>query len=126
MSESSPTLGDLEIAVLEHIWQAGTTSAKEAHACIGAARGISVNTLQSTLERLFRKGLLARVKEGHAFRYAARVSREKLVAGLINDVLGRFGVDTVTSVAAFAELATGLDETALAALEAELRKRREK
>lgn len=122
----APTLGELEIAVLEHVWRAVDVSAKEAHAAIGAARGISVNTVQSTLERLFRKNLLTRTKSSHAFRYAARVPREQLVAGLIHDVLGRFGGDTASSLAAFVEAAERLDDEALRALEAELKSRRKR
>lgn len=121
-----PALGALEIAVLEHLWQVPEASAKEVHAALGAARGISVNTVQSTLERLYRKKLLKRAKAGHAFRYSAQVPREQLVADLINDVLGRFGGDTASSLAAFVEAADRLDEEALNALEAELKKRRER
>lgn len=116
-----PRLGDLEVAVLEHIWQKAETSAKEAHAALGAERGISANTVQSTLERLYRKGLLSRAKAGHAFLYRARVAREQVVAGLINEVLGRFGADTASAVAAFAEAADGFDDESLQALEAELK-----
>lgn len=123
---SVPTLGDLEIAVLEHVWQAVDVSAKEAHAAIGAARGISINTVQSTLERLYRKALLTRTKSSHAFRYAPRLSREQVVAGLINDVLGRFGGNTASSLAAFVEAAERLDDEALRALEVELKNRRKR
>lgn len=119
-----PALGNLEIAVLEHVWQVSDVSAKEAYAAIGAARGISVNTVQSTLERLFRKKLLKRTKAGHAFRYSTQVLKEHLIAGLINEVLGRFDNDPASSVAAFVEAAERLDEEALQVLEVELKKRR--
>lgn len=121
-----PQLGDLEVAVLEHIWSAGEAAAKEAHAALGIARGISLNTVQSALERLFRKGLLKRVKAGHSFRYSAAVTREGLVAGLINEVLGRFGAASSAALAAFVETADDLDDEALRALENELRKRRQR
>lgn len=119
-----PMLGTLEIAVLEHLWRAPEASAKEVHVAIGEARGISVNTVQSTLERLYRKNLLKRTKAGHAFWYSPKVAREQLVAALINDVLGRFGGDTASSLAAFVEAADCLDEQALQALETELKRRR--
>ena len=121
-----PALGELEIAVLEHAWSAGETSAKDAHAAIGEQRGISLNTVQSTLERLFRKELLTRTKAGHAFRYSARIPREQLLARLIQDVIGRFGADTSASPAAFVEAAEDFDEDALSALEADLKQRRER
>lgn len=119
-----PTLGALEVAVLEHVWAAGDAAAKDAHAALGIARGISLNTVQSALERLFRKGLLTRVKAGHSFRYTAAITRDELVAGLINEVLGRFGADSTSALAAFVETADDLDDEALRSLENELRKRR--
>lgn len=123
-SPSLPPLGELEIAVLEYVWRAPDVSAKQVHADLGGERGISANTVQSTLERLFRKEILIREKHGHAFQYRARISRENLLAGLINDVLGRFGSDRSSSLAAFVEAAEHLDEDALNALEQEIKARR--
>ena len=56
----APALGDLELAVLEVLWQTDRADAKAVHSALGSARGIGLNTVQSTLERLFRKQLLAR------------------------------------------------------------------
>lgn len=119
-----PQLGDLEVAVLEYVWTSGDASAKEAHAALGTKRGISLNTVQSAMERLFRKGLLSRVKASHSFRYSAKIGREALVAALIGEVLGRFGADSSAALAAFVETADDVDEEALRTLEAKLRKRR--
>lgn len=119
------SLGELELAVLEHVWSAGDVTAKEAHAALGVSRGISVNTVQSTLERLARKALLQRSKRGHAYRYSARVSREELIADLVGGVVGRLQGDTADSLMAFLDSAEDLDDEALARLEAELRRRRE-
>lgn len=119
-----PPLGDLEVAVLEVVWASPGCSAKEAHTQIGTARGISPNTVQSTLERLYRKQLLTRRKQGHAFRYSASVGREQLIASCIRETLGRFGGDAAASLAAFVDAADDIDETTLARLEEELRQRR--
>jgi len=119
------SLGDLEIAVLEFVWREPGVSVKQAHAELGMERGVSLNTIQSTLDRLFRKQLLDREKISHAFHYSARLPREKLLAGLINDVLKRFDNDRASSLAAFVEAAEQLDEDALLALENELKARRE-
>jgi predicted transcriptional regulator len=120
-----PSLGELELAVLEHVWQAGEVTAKDAHAELGVSRGISLNTVQSTLERLARKALLDRSKRGHAYRYTARISREELIADLVGDVVGRLQGDAATSIMAFLDTVDDLDEEALGRLEAELRRRRE-
>lgn len=50
------------------------------------------NTILTTMDRLFRKGLLGRVLEGKAFRYSARYSPEELermaALGGIRQLLG--------------------------------------
>lgn len=121
-----PKLGDLEVAVLELIWARGNASAKEAHGAVGLSRGISLNTVQSAMERLYRKGLLSRQKYGHAYRYSASVPRERLLAALINDVLGRFNNDSASSVAAILDAAEQYDAETLALIEAEIKGRRER
>ncbi|PLW82515.1 hypothetical protein CWI75_12250 [Kineobactrum sediminis] len=118
------SLGDLEIAVLEFVWRTPEASVKQVHAELGVERGLALNTIQSTLDRLFRKQLLNREKISYAFHYSARVPREKLLAGLINEVLQRFENDKVSSLAAFVEVAEQLDGDALQALENELKSRR--
>lgn len=122
--ENLPALGDLEVAVLEVVWETTECSAKEAHARIGKLRGISLNTVQSTLERLYRKQLLSRRKQAHAFRYSAVVDRDALIASFIREAMGRFGGDAVSSLAAFVDSAEELDDDTLLRLEAELRRRR--
>ena len=121
----STTLGELEIQTLEFIWSQNDSTAKDAFEHFGLARGITLNTVQSTLERLYRKGYLNRTKASHAYRYSAAVSRASLLASLINDVLGRFGADSVSSAAAFVDAAQQIDEDTLQLLEEAIRKRRE-
>ncbi|WP_286804121.1 MULTISPECIES: BlaI/MecI/CopY family transcriptional regulator [unclassified Marinimicrobium] len=121
---ATPPLGELEIAVMEALWQTPGQSAKDLHATLGAARGISLNTVQSTLDRLYRKQLLSRTKVAHAFRYRPQVARQQLIAGLINDLLGRFTNDAHSSLAAFVDAADQLDERALDELEQVLKARR--
>ncbi len=121
---SFPHLGDLEVAILEYVWTLEEVSAKTAHAEIGEERGISLNTVQSTLERLYRKDLLDRVKVGHSYRYSPRVSRDELVAALVREVVGRFGGDSSAAIAAFVDAADIPDKQALQAVEETLRRRR--
>lgn len=123
-SESDvPQLGDLEVAALEHLWSKENLSAKDVYEAIGISRGISLNTVQSALERLYRKGLLERVKKSHAYRYRTAVRREQLVARLIGDVVGRFQGDPSLALAAFIETSEDIDPKALDRLQAVLRDR---
>jgi len=56
------------------LWHGGEGAAKAVHKGLGQARGITLNTIQSTLKRLFEKGLLSRDKVSHAHVYRPRVS----------------------------------------------------
>ena len=70
-------LGDLEAAVIDHLWLNGPEDVKQVHRAVGRARRITLNTVQTTLKRLHEKGLLAREKVSHAYVYAPAVSRDE-------------------------------------------------
>jgi predicted transcriptional regulator len=48
-------------------------------------------TVMSTMDNLYRKGWLGRVKEGKAYRYAATASREEYSARLMSEALADGG-----------------------------------
>lgn len=121
-SNTMPLLGDLEIEVLESLWLLKQASVKEVFEQAGKTRGISLNTIQSTLERLYRKDLLQRSKQGREFIYTPLLSRENLMANLIQDVFGRFGSTPQSSIAAILHTAETLDEATLTCLEQEIKR----
>jgi len=111
-------LGELEKLVLKHIWDTGEVDAKGLHAHFVKTRGGTLNTIQSTLDRLFKKGLLLREKHGHAFRYREALNRNAFIGQLIGDITSGFGsADKSPLLAAFASLSSGIDNTQLDELE---------
>lgn len=121
-----PPLGELEIQVLEHLWQHSNATAKEFHESVRHSRPSSLNTVQSAMERLFRKGLAKREKVSHSYRYSAKVAKADLLGDLINDVVGRFSGDSQSSAAAMLNAAEQLDAQALELLEVEIKRRKQK
>ncbi|TGY88212.1 BlaI/MecI/CopY family transcriptional regulator [Marinicauda algicola] len=122
MARGELQLGDLEIATLEEVWRAGDGDARSIHAKIGAGRGNTLQTIQSTLERLHRKGLLARERVGHAYVYTPIESRDAVMARLIEGSLNRFSDGRGDGLlAAFAGYASKADPQMLDALEALIR-----
>lgn len=89
-----PALGSRELSVLELFWAAGrpALSATDVHEAVQQAHSqsafdaISLNTLQSTLERLHRKELLLREKSGRAFIYRAACSKQDIIQRLLHDI----------------------------------------
>lgn len=118
----TPLLGELEVQVLDCLWQLDQASVKAVYEQAGTSRGVSPNTIQSTLERLYRKGLLSRSKQGREFIYSPQVTREDLMANLIHDVFGRFNSNSQSSVAAILQAAETLDKSTLDTLEREIKR----
>lgn len=122
---SVPPLGDLEIAVLEDIWRFGPSDTKTVHARVGRSRSIALNTVQSTLERLFRKGFLQREKISHAYEYSAGLSRQELIRRLVESTVRRVaGPQPDALLSAFVDLAARADDDQLKRLEELIARRR--
>lgn len=120
-----PWLGELESAVMEHLWAGGEGEAKSVHKVLGEERGITVNTVQSTLKRLFEKSLLARDKVSHAHVYRPRISREQFQRGLLDQLVTQLMRGEASAmVSAFVDLTERAGPEHLARLEAMVAERR--
>lgn len=115
-------LGELEKLLLNHFWSVSEADAKQVHEHFVKQRGGTLNTIQSTLDRLYRKGLLVRKKKSHAYYYSAALSRSEFIGLLVRNVTRDFiteGEDNL--VAAFVSLSADMDEEQLADLESVIR-----
>jgi predicted transcriptional regulator len=122
-----PLLGELETAVMNHLWSGGDGEAKAVHAALGKRRGITLNTIQSTLKRLFEKGLLERDKVSHAHVYRARVGREDFHRVLLGELVGELMHGQAEAVvSAFVDLTERAGPEHLERLEALVAERRRK
>ncbi len=102
---SSPFLGELELAVMEHLWARGPGDVKELHRAVGKPRRITLNTVQSTLKRLYEKGHLRRTKVSHAYLYEParpRSAFQRHALGEALELLRAGGTDAMLS--AFVDL----------------------
>jgi predicted transcriptional regulator len=120
-----PRLGELELAVLEHLWQVREADVAETHAAIGMRRGIMPNTVGSALERLHRKNLVLRRKVSHAYRYQAALDRDAFRARKLVEAAG--GVRALAGeglLSAFVDLVADTDAQALEHLEQLVEQRR--
>jgi predicted transcriptional regulator len=56
--------------------------------CDSMGQSIAYTTIMTTLDRLYRKGLLERRKEGRAFLYSSKFTMGELERGVAEDVIG--------------------------------------
>ena len=82
-------LGRLERAVMDTVWAGGDFSVRDVQSALG--RPVAYTTVMTTLDRLFKKGLVRRRREGRAFVYTAALERHEIeatmTAGLLDGVL---------------------------------------
>lgn len=121
----STHMGELELRVLETLWQRPHLDARQVREALGVLRAPSLNTVQSTLERLYRKTYVGRLKLGHAYTYHACVSRSGLLGGILGDVIKLLHDGKLeTILSSFVHAAVDLDDKSLDNLEMLIREKR--
>ncbi|MGP4025550.1 BlaI/MecI/CopY family transcriptional regulator [Actinomadura sp. 3N407] len=83
-----PGFGELEAAIMDRVW-AADEPVRVRHVVddLQRSREIAYTTVQTVMEILYRKGWLAREKQGKAHYYWAAASREDYTAGLVEEAL---------------------------------------
>lgn len=82
---ASQALGKLEREVLNEIWRREEVSVRDVYLAFG--EDIAYTTVMTTLDRLFKKKLLTRRKDGRAFVYLPAVSPHEFEQGIREDVI---------------------------------------
>jgi predicted transcriptional regulator len=91
-------LGNLERAVLEHLWSTADAhpdglTVREVHDEIGVERGLAYTTLMTVLDRMAKKGLVHRERDGRAWRYTPASTRAELTSETLHHTLGELAGD---------------------------------
>lgn|SRR5574341_2154798 len=82
---ASLALGKLEREVLNRAWQRGEVSVRDVY--LAFEERIAYTTLMTTLDRLYKKRILLRRKDGRAFLYAPAFTQEEFEHGIREDVI---------------------------------------
>lgn len=83
-----PILGDLEHAVMDVLWARHTpTPVRDVHEELAQGREIAYTTVMTVLDRLAKKGVVARQLEGRAWLYEPARSRLDLYVTTVNEAL---------------------------------------
>lgn len=81
----TPALGARELAVLDILWRANPLSAQQVLESMGDD-ALALSTVQSTLERLERKQIVAREKRSRAYFYTPQLARQDIIRSLLQDI----------------------------------------
>jgi predicted transcriptional regulator len=87
-SGEEPALGRLESKILEILWERGESSVHDV--AQGLERPLAYTTVMTTLDRLYKKGLLERRKSDRAFLYCPRFTRQEWQQKRAGDFVAAF------------------------------------
>ncbi|MCA1835397.1 MAG: BlaI/MecI/CopY family transcriptional regulator [Actinobacteria bacterium] len=84
--------GELEAVVMDRVWsRQATSTVREVFEDLRQQREIAYTTVMSTMDNLYRKGWLARERNGKAYRYWPTLTREQYGARLMREALDSAG-----------------------------------
>lgn len=110
---------------MEEVWRRGRVSVRDVQEAFGARAAYT--TLMTTLDRLYRKKLLNRRKESHAFLYTPRLSREEFERTVNKEIIqGLLGADAEPLLLHFVEAISEHDRRLLDELDRIVQEKRQK
>lgn len=102
-------LGSLESQLMERIWDRGEISVRDLH--LEFAPRLAYTTVMTTLDRLYKKGLLNRRKVGKAFYYTAALSEKDYQERLTQHLFGMVLHDGLNNNAVLSCFVDAVSET---------------
>ena len=116
--------GHLEQAILDVLWDAGPSTARQVLDQLSAQPKPAYNTVLTVLRRMAQKKMLKREKVSHSHVYEAAVDRNSLRSGLLRDLLARLFDDSPGEMVAHLVEEQKLSPKDLARIEELLEKRK--
>jgi predicted transcriptional regulator len=83
------SLGVLEREVMDAVWTAGQVTVRDTQALL--PRRVAYTTVMTTLDRLFKKGLVVRSRAGKAFVYRALQTRQQAETAILSNLVDAVG-----------------------------------
>jgi len=109
-----PKLGELERVVMDCLWAADQPrSVRTVHGELSGSRDLAYTTVMTVLDRLSRKHLVSRTREGRAYLYSPVHTRAELTAEVMHDALSIDGLDRTAALVHFADRVTPEEAAAL-------------
>jgi len=80
----------LELLCLNALWSVGQGSVKDVRQIVSGKRQLAYTTIMTVLDRMVRKGRLARRKVGRAFVYTPQTTRDALRRKALSELVDGF------------------------------------
>ncbi len=113
-----PSIGDQELALLQHLDESGQASVGEVVTAFGEPRGLARSTVLTMMERLRAKGYLKRRQLKGLFRYSTVTGAGEAVRGAVGSFVEKTLSGSVSPFVAWMSESADVSDAELAELEA--------
>jgi predicted transcriptional regulator len=113
-----PSIGDQELALLQHIDESGAASVGEVAASFGEPRGLARSTVLTMMERLRGKGFLKRKQLRGMFRYSIATGPGEAMRSAVGSFVEKTLSGSVSPFVAWMSERAEVSDDELAELEA--------
>lgn len=83
MAKELPSIGELEIQVLQHFWDEQPCTERQVWEALNARKTIGRTTVLKTIQRLESKSLLKRTGSGSPVRFKTTINRQRVLPALV-------------------------------------------
>jgi predicted transcriptional regulator len=87
MPDLQPVQGELQTQVMAAVWRLERATVEDVRRALPPRHRGAYTTVQTTLQRLYERGLLTRTKQGHAFLYSPVLSEGEYLSRSIEQTL---------------------------------------
>lgn len=115
---------------MEALWERGDgwMTVRDVHERLSTGRDIAYTTVMTVLDRMARKGIVERERDGRAWTYRPTATRGEMTAEVMRDALAEFASernrhDRSAALVAFVDEVSDADRAALREALAELERR---
>jgi BlaI family transcriptional regulator, penicillinase repressor len=91
----------LELLCLRALWSLGEGNVKAVQQVVAESRPLAYTTIMTVLDRLVRKGMLARRKVGRSFSYAPQATRDAARRAAVRELLEGYFDGSVEALIVF-------------------------
>jgi predicted transcriptional regulator len=82
-------LGDLQLAIMQVLWDLGEGTVTDVHQALLADRGLAPTTIATMLKKMEEKGVVAHRADGRRFIYQPTVSRDQVTRSMVEEITER-------------------------------------
>ncbi len=83
----APELGELEQAVMQHVWQMAPCTADSIREALLPSRALKDSTIRTVLRRLEEKGYVTHETDNRTFLYKAALDRQRVAANAVKKIV---------------------------------------